>query len=291
MASIRIQRVRELLKQEIGEAIRREFHVTEAGLISVNDVDVAGDLKSAVVFISILGKPPTMPDTTAIHVIGYTLFHYVAFALVGVIVAWPLLARILPTRTVTTADATPDRRALRIGLPIICVLTIGFTLGDTLGVPAWAVALTADLILVAILRRVPWKTLPLTTAAMVLAIGVLSVAATPHLHIDRLLTGSSALDQLKVVAVCAVLAALINNLPAALIVFSTVTPPLRWAALLGVNLGPLLTLHGSLAGLLWQESLSRLNVNITARRYQTISWRAGLPAAVAAALTLEFLTR
>src|SRR5476651_1540394 len=57
MASLRIQRVRELLKQEIGEAIRREFHVNEAGLISVNDVDVAGDVKSAVVYISILGNP------------------------------------------------------------------------------------------------------------------------------------------------------------------------------------------------------------------------------------------
>jgi ribosome-binding factor A len=49
--------VRELLKREIGEAIRREFHVGECGLISVNDVDVAGDLKSATVFISILGNP------------------------------------------------------------------------------------------------------------------------------------------------------------------------------------------------------------------------------------------
>jgi len=57
MASLRIQRVRELLKQEIGEAIRREFHVNEAGLISVNDVDVAGDVRSAVVYISILGNP------------------------------------------------------------------------------------------------------------------------------------------------------------------------------------------------------------------------------------------
>ena len=56
MASLRIQRVRELLKQEIGEAIRREFHVNEAGLISVNDVDVAGDVRSAVVYISILGN-------------------------------------------------------------------------------------------------------------------------------------------------------------------------------------------------------------------------------------------
>ena len=57
MPSLRLQRVRELLKREIGEAIRREFRVSECGLISVNDVDVAGDLKSATVFISILGNP------------------------------------------------------------------------------------------------------------------------------------------------------------------------------------------------------------------------------------------
>ena len=56
MNNLRIQRVRELLKREIGEAIRREFHVNECGLISVNDVDVGGDFKSAVVFISIFGN-------------------------------------------------------------------------------------------------------------------------------------------------------------------------------------------------------------------------------------------
>ncbi|MDP9177855.1 MAG: hypothetical protein M3O61_09260 [Gemmatimonadota bacterium] len=38
--------------------------------------------------ISILGKPPVMPDTVLTHVIAYTLFHYAAFALVGVIVAY-----------------------------------------------------------------------------------------------------------------------------------------------------------------------------------------------------------
>jgi ribosome-binding factor A len=57
MPNLRHERVRELLKREIGEAIRRVFHVNEAGLISVNDVDVAGDLKSAIVFISIFGNP------------------------------------------------------------------------------------------------------------------------------------------------------------------------------------------------------------------------------------------
>ena len=56
MSSLRIQRVRELLKREIGEVIRREFPVSEAGLVTVNDVDVAGDLHSAIVYISILGN-------------------------------------------------------------------------------------------------------------------------------------------------------------------------------------------------------------------------------------------
>jgi ribosome-binding factor A len=56
MNNLRHERVRELLKREIGEAVRREFHVSECGLISVNDVDVSGDLKSAVVFISIFGN-------------------------------------------------------------------------------------------------------------------------------------------------------------------------------------------------------------------------------------------
>jgi len=57
MPNLRHQRVCELLKREIGEAVRREFLVDEAGLITVNDVAMAGDLKSATVFISILGNP------------------------------------------------------------------------------------------------------------------------------------------------------------------------------------------------------------------------------------------
>src|SRR3954467_10765068 len=56
MGSHRLQRVRELLKREIGEAIRREIPVNEAGLVTVNDVDIAGDLRVATVFIGILGS-------------------------------------------------------------------------------------------------------------------------------------------------------------------------------------------------------------------------------------------
>jgi ribosome-binding factor A len=57
MSNLRQERVRELLKRAIGEAVRREFSVDDVGLITVNDVDVGGDLRSAVVFISVLGNP------------------------------------------------------------------------------------------------------------------------------------------------------------------------------------------------------------------------------------------
>ena len=53
--SLRLERVRELLKREIGEVIRRELPVDEVGLINVNDVDVAPNLKNATVFIGVLG--------------------------------------------------------------------------------------------------------------------------------------------------------------------------------------------------------------------------------------------
>ena len=56
MPTHRPERVRELLKREIGEAIRREIPVEQSGLVTVNGVDMAGDLKQATVFVSILGS-------------------------------------------------------------------------------------------------------------------------------------------------------------------------------------------------------------------------------------------
>jgi ribosome-binding factor A len=50
-----MERVREMLKREIGEVIRRELPMSEVGLVNVNDVKVAPNLKTASVFIGVLG--------------------------------------------------------------------------------------------------------------------------------------------------------------------------------------------------------------------------------------------
>ena len=53
--SLRMQRVKELLKREIGEVICRLLPVSEVGVIGVNDVDVASNLHTATVYVGVLG--------------------------------------------------------------------------------------------------------------------------------------------------------------------------------------------------------------------------------------------
>jgi ribosome-binding factor A len=55
MRRVRYERVRELLKRELGEIIRRQIPIEEGGVISVNDVGLARDLQSAKVFVSVIG--------------------------------------------------------------------------------------------------------------------------------------------------------------------------------------------------------------------------------------------
>lgn len=53
--SLRQERVRELIKREIGEIIRREFPISAAGLLNVNEVLVTADLQNATVFVGVVG--------------------------------------------------------------------------------------------------------------------------------------------------------------------------------------------------------------------------------------------
>ena len=56
MSSLRQQRVRELLKRTVGEILRRELDSESCGIITVNDVGMANDLHSAMIFVSVLGS-------------------------------------------------------------------------------------------------------------------------------------------------------------------------------------------------------------------------------------------
>jgi len=64
--NLRHERVRELLKREIGEVIRREIPLSEAGMINVNEVVVSADLRSATVFAGVVGSAEQQKKAAAV---------------------------------------------------------------------------------------------------------------------------------------------------------------------------------------------------------------------------------
>lgn len=101
----------------------------------------------------------------------------------------------------------------------------------------------------------------------VLALGVVVRGVAAHGLgdlVDRALPNAAGLPDLLLTAtIAAVLANLVNNLPAVLLLLpaaAAIGPGLVLAALVGVNVGPNLTYLGSLATLLWRRTLHRRDV-------------------------------
>ena len=196
----------------------------------------------------------------------------------------PPFVRAGARRRVVGVREEVDRRALRIGIPVVVWLLVGFTVGERAGVPAWVVAAAALVALVALTRRLPWRATPVGPALLALALGTLAIAAAPSLHLDALFELDGRVGDTAVFGAAAVGANVMNNLPATVVSLPSLEahPARVWALLLGVNLGPLLWVTGALSTLLWQATMARLGHPVSARRYAAIGWRVGVPALVVA---------
>jgi len=185
---------------------------------------------------------------------------------------------------VLTRRALDSRRALAVGGVIVALVLVGFTVGHGFGVQPWMVALGADAVLIALRREVPWRDVPVGTALVALALGVLAAAAVVHLPVGRLLGGDGVAGLARTAGVTAAAANVVNNLPALLVTVPSVgghPAPGLWAVLIGVNMGPVVLVTGSLASLLWLDAIGRLGVEARARDFTRIGVRIGLPAAAA----------
>ena len=54
--SIRVNRVAEQMKKELGEIISQKVKDPRIGFVTVTDVEVTGDLQNATIYISVLGN-------------------------------------------------------------------------------------------------------------------------------------------------------------------------------------------------------------------------------------------
>jgi arsenical pump membrane protein len=186
---------------------------------------------------------------------------------------------------------TVDARALRRGLPVVTFVLAGFTLGDAVGVPAWAVAAVALGVCLLLVGEAPWRavpparSVPLDAVAVAFGLAVLVVAAVPHLGVRSLLDAGGARGRVRALGLGVVGSDLTNNLPTVLAGLGAVRDRDQvWPLLVGTNLGPVLVVTGSLSGLLWQQTAARLDVLVSARRYSRVGVLVGLPALVTAAV-------
>ena len=161
----------------------------------------------------------------------------------------------------------PTTPAPKFALTVLALLLIALGAGID---PVWSAVATAGALATRALiqRKVTLKTLAVEAAPLlclfVAAMAVVVEAVADH-GVGDLLdaitpTNTSLLALFGVAVVAAVLANLVNNLPATLILLSVVghaPPGVLLAVLLGVNIGPTATYVGSLATLLWRRILAR----------------------------------
>lgn len=164
----------------------------------------------------------------------------------------------------------PARRALpRFPLALLAATLAGFALSSVLGFePVWVAAAGAAAITVPALARRTTSPVRLARTiepgflVFVLGLGVIVQAASDNGFASAvravLPAGGSLPDLLAIAALSAILANLVNNLPATLMlvpVAAAAGPGPVLATLVGVNVGPNLTYVGSLATLLWRRVL------------------------------------
>ncbi len=197
--------------------------------------------------------------------------------------------RAAPSAEIAADTRAPDRRLLALGGAFVMACVAGFIAAPSIGAAPYEVAAGGDVVLVALTRRLPWRAVPGRSVVTVLGLGVLADALATHVPIDSLLGGSSPAGMLRDVGVLAVGGSALNNLPALLVTLHRLAAHgswSLWAALAGDNIAPLALPTGTLAALLWLETVHRLGVRFRERDYLRVAWRVALPSLVAAVAVL-----
>jgi arsenical pump membrane protein len=256
---------------------------------------------------SLLLPISNLTNLLAFHAAALSFSHFAALmalpTLAAAAVEWLVIRRFFAsalarTRPVAGAPAT----ALPRGAIVVLALTIaGFALSSVVGVaPVWVAAAAAVAFGLRGLARGEATPLALLVAlepgflVFVLGLGVI-VACAAHdglaTAVSALLpTGASLPALLAVAALSAVLANLVNNLPATLILVPAAAAaggtPALLAMLIGVNVGPNLTYVGSLATLLWRRVLRAQQIEVELGEFTRLGALTVPPALVAAVALL-----
>jgi arsenical pump membrane protein len=225
--------------------------------------------------------------------LGAWLAEFGAASVVSILFTYWLLRltqrKRLPLEIATAAEMSPLPAGGRIAAGAIAmtgvVLLVASMMGWQLGLPTCVAGSTAWLMISVlqrtspwpVLRKISWSVLPLVAGLFVLvqavdgtgAFASLTPAASVHAQQTPMTTA------LVGGGVVAFASNLINNLPMGLIA-ATVTQgghlpaPVTGALLIGVDLGPNLSITGSLATILWLVAIRREGEDVSAGKFLAV---------------------
>jgi arsenical pump membrane protein len=185
------------------------------------------------------------------------------------------------------------------------VLLAASAFGRDLGLPTFAAGTVVTIIVLAIGRQSPvpvlkdvsWSVLPLVAGLFILVEGMNRTGVLPSLaHILKNAAAASPHVTSWIAGVGVAIASnLINNLPMGLIAATTsqaaqVPQQVTGAILIGVDLGPNLSVTGSLATILWLIALRREGEHVAARQFLKLGLVVMPPALLLALLALSVVS-
>ncbi len=235
-------------------------------------------------------------------------------SLIAIVMTFVVLAFIsrhdLRGRITATVDVADLRRGGRMALAGIGLTAIALLIASALGAPLGATTCGCGGVIFAlacardarafgaVLRSVSWTVLLLVAGLFVLVQGL---DATGLLALGRrgaevLAAWPPALGALGAGAVSAVASNALNNLPSALIAGTSVATlhdhaALRAAVAVGIDLGPNLSVTGSLATVLWLIALRREGIEVTGAQFLRVGALVMPPALIPAVLSILLTTR
>ncbi|PHV66407.1 arsenic transporter [Williamsia muralis] len=190
-------------------------------------------------------------------------------------------------------------------LAVLAATLLLFGLSSVIGIePVWFAVLGATVMAALAIRARSTSVVEIARSAnagflaFVFALGVLVVGIADGALGSRLaeflLDGTGLLDLLLVAVVSAVIANVINNIPATLLMLAALgagcPTPLVLAMLLGVNIGPTLTYLGSLANMLWLKLVRVGGQSVTVKEFTAVGLLTVPAALVASVVALWLVT-
>ncbi|MDQ0457107.1 arsenic transporter [Rhizobium paknamense] len=235
----------------------------------------------------------------------FTLPSLVAIIVTFAMLYWTVRKRLSaeqPEREIETPHLSHGARLAGGGLALTAVILIlASALGLDLGLPTFVAGTITTLLVLALNRQNPWPTvkgiswsvLPLVAGLFVL-VEALDKTGLTGLLADLLSQASAAHPSLSIMGtglITGFMTNLVNNLPAGLVAGATVqaahaSDTLSAAVLIGIDLGPNLSVTGSLATILWLSALRREGLSMGTWDFLKIGAVVMIPALVLSLLAL-----